>query len=90
MGGKTAGGLVRDLTKAGAFVASRHSSGSGGVQSASELTIEQLLQVGDQFLLVYLKAPFMHERTMTSTVRWRGFSNEHNCNGFGVQFSSAE
>jgi hypothetical protein len=90
MGGRTARGLVRDLTQAGAFITSRLKSGSGGVQIASELTIERLLQVGDRFLLVYLNAPFMHERTMTATVRWRGFSSEHNCDGFGVQFAAAE
>jgi hypothetical protein len=57
-----ASGLVRDITQAGAFVASDRERDRSGIRASSSSPLEQLLQVGDRFLLTFIQSTVMNKR----------------------------
>jgi hypothetical protein len=83
-----AGGLVRDITEAGAFVASDRERDRSGIRALSASPLERLLQVGDRFLLTFIQSTVMNRRSVPATVCWQGISSEHGCHGYGVQYDT--
>ena len=83
-----AGGLVRDITQAGAFVASDRERDRSGIRASSASPLAQLLQVGDRFLLTFTQSTVMNKRSVPVTVIWEGLSVEHGCHGYGVRYDT--
>lgn len=77
---------VKDINRLGAFVTSRARHPSGGFTDPSILPLEQVIQVGDHFLLFFYSTPLIRDWAEGATVCWKGYSDEHGCHGYGVLF----
>jgi hypothetical protein len=74
--------------QAGAFVASNRERDRRCIRASSASPLEQLLQVGDRFLLTFIQSTVMNTRLVPVTVVWEGLSVEHGCHGYGVRYDT--
>jgi len=76
VGGSRLGGSVRDESEGGVFFVP--------VEEPTYPDPPYVPELGDSIVLVYPESP---EPTLAlATIRWRGFSREHGCEGLGLMF----
>lgn len=78
VGGSRLTGAIRDESEGGVFFVPL------GVNDDASTTLPYEPELGDTVVLAYPEEP--EPALALATIRWRGFSREHGCEGLGLMF----